>query len=41
MELPTAENSILYREVIDRNYVTEEHLKSGIFEVNPGQRDIM
>jgi hypothetical protein len=40
IEMPVAENSIRYRAaVIDGNYVTEEHLKSGTFEINPGQRD--
>jgi hypothetical protein len=40
IEIPIAENNIRYRAVSDRINFTEEHLKSGKLEINPGQRDI-
>jgi hypothetical protein len=41
IEMPVAKNSIRYRAVTDRNQITEEHLKSGTFEINSEQRDII
>jgi hypothetical protein len=40
-EMPIAETaSVTERLSIEIN-VTEEHLKNGTFEINPGQRDII
>jgi hypothetical protein len=40
-EMPIADNSIRYLPVINRNHVTEEHLKIGTFEKNPEQQAII
>jgi hypothetical protein len=39
--MPVAENSIHTEQLSIEINVTEEHLKSGTFEINPGQRNIV
>jgi hypothetical protein len=41
IEMPIVENSIITKRLSIEINVTEEHLNSGTFEINPGQQDII